>query len=117
MNTKKMKTPNIIKNNMNVVVFITFILFSTLIPAMCNAGTPTDTIPLRINPSEWVLDTSVNSKGNQTCQYYFIVNGELIPTNKTTIKYFDLAKKHHTKCQLYAIVDRRIKRIKRIIKL
>lgn len=92
-------------------VIISFVLFMLSFNVF---AADADTIKVdNMKLSKTITDNTVNSKGKQIIKYYFIYNGEIIPTNKTTIDRFNLCAKHKVKCNLRAIKKNGV--IKRII--
>lgn len=62
-----------------------------------------------------IEDESVSAKGNTTKKYYFLVDGELLTTNKATVQKYNLCTKHGATCKLYAVVTKSKNIIKKII--
>lgn len=93
-------------------VIISFVLF--MLSFNVFAADKADTIKVdNMKLTQTITDNTVNSKGKSVVKYYFIYNGEIIPTNKTTIDRFNLCAKHKVKCNLRAIKKNGV--IKRII--
>lgn len=91
-----------------IISFVLFILSFNVFAA------DADTIKVdNMKLTKTITDNTVNSKGKPVVKYYFIYNGEIIPTNKTTIDRFNLCVKHKVKCNLRAIKKNGV--IKRII--
>lgn len=94
-------------------VIISFVLFMLSFNVFA-ADKATDTIKVdNMKLAQTITDNTVNSKGKPVVKYYFIYNGEIIPTNKTTIDRFNLCAKYKVKCNLRAIKKNGV--IKRII--
>lgn len=92
-------------------VIISFVLFMLSFNVF---AADADTIKVdNMKLTETITDNTVNSKGKPVVKYYFIYNGEIVPTNKTTINRFNLCAKHKVKCNLRAIKKNGV--IKRII--
>lgn len=93
-------------------VIISFVLF--MLSFNVFAADKADTIKVdNMKLTKTITDNTVNSKGKPVVKYYFIYNGEIIPTNKTTIDRYNLCAKHKVKCNLRAIKKNGV--IKRII--
>lgn len=76
---------------------------------------PVDTLVFNKKITKVIEDESVSAKGNVTKKYYFLVDGELLTTNKATVQKYNLCAKHGATCKLYAIVTKSKKIIKKII--
>lgn len=65
--------------------------------------------------ARFIEEPAVSAKGKQYFKYYAIYNGELVKTNKGVIEAVKLCDKYKAKCALAAIVNRKTKKIVRII--
>ena len=104
-----------IKNNIGFIVYSILWVMLLLIPSMCLAAEPVDTLEFSCSRYEIVEDVTTNSKGAEVKKYYILADGYLIPTSKTTYEKIKLCKKYNAKCPLYAIISKKTKQIKRII--
>lgn len=91
---------------------ILFIIVVTLVSVVATAAEKADTIPVLNNKITKVVEhQTTNSKGNPATKYYFVYDGELINTNKTTVEKYNLAKQYGAKTTLALIRKGKSKRI------
>lgn len=55
--------------------------------------------------TKWIADTTTTSRGNVSIKYYVLYKGELVNTNKTTMKNVKLCKKYGAKSALIMITS------------
>lgn len=94
-----------------IILLFMFALISITIFGNTNA----DTIKIDDSKIEKIIEhETVNTKGNPTTKYYFIYNRELIPTSKSTVDKYNLAKKYNAKVNLVLIIRNRSRFVKAI---
>lgn len=94
-------------------LIILMLMFMTTITSF--SATKSDTIKVDNTKIENVIEhKTTNTKGNPVVKYYFIYNRELIPTSKTVVDKYKLAKAYKADCALAMIINRNNKH-KRIV--
>ena len=91
--------------------FILFMLSFTLSAA---AATQRDTVGIVDNIKQTIIDEQMVN-GKRVIRYYVVYNGLLVPSNRGTIRAITLCRKYNAKCALAAVVNKKTKRILRII--
>ena len=91
--------------------FILFMLSFTLTAA---AATQRDTVGIVDNIKQTIIDEQMVN-GKRVIRYYVVYNGLLVPSNRGTIRAITLCRKYNAKCALAAVVNKKTKRILRII--
>lgn len=84
-----------------------FTILFAFVTTFTFAETKSDTIVIdQEYITSWIADSTLNTKGKSTIKYYCIYKGELIATNKTTLKNVSLCKKYKAKCALVLITSK-----------
>lgn len=107
-----------IQNNMEYVVLIVFILWGLImIPAVCKAAEPVDTVAFNNAKIEKIIsDKYVTAKGKSTIKYYILTTDKvLVPISKTVYEKIQLCGQYGAYCALDAVVSKKTRKIKRII--
>lgn len=92
-------------------IVILFMLVFTLTAA---AATQRDTVGITDNIKQLITDEQTIN-GKHVVRYYVVYNGMLVPSNRATVRAITLCRKYNAKCALAAVIDKKTKRILRII--
>lgn len=92
-------------------LFVLFMLAFTLSAA---AATQRDTVGITDNITKTIVDEQLVN-GKRVTRYYVIAGGRLIPSNRETVRTIKLCRKYNAKCALAAVVNKKTKRVLRII--
>lgn len=92
-------------------LFVLFMLSFTLTAA---AATQRDTVGITDNITKTIVDEQLVN-GKHVTRYYVIAGGRLIPSNRETVRTIELCRKYNAKCALAAVVNKKTKRVLRII--
>lgn len=92
-------------------IVILFMLAFTLSAA---AVTQRDTVGINDNIKQLITDEQTIN-GKRVVRYYVVYNGMLVPSNRATVRAITLCRKYNAKCALAAVIDKKTKRILRII--
>lgn len=93
---------------MKKIIFIVMLFMSTT----AFAATKADTVMVDNSKiTNVVRHNGTTSTGKPSIKYYFVYDGELIPTNNTTVGKYELAKQYKAKCPLAMVIRGRNKRI------
>lgn len=79
-----------------------------------SAAEPRDTIGIVDNIKQLITDEQTVN-GKRIVRYYVVYNGMLVPSNRATVRAITLCRKYNAKCALAAVVNKKTKRILRII--
>lgn len=92
-------------------LFVLFMLSFTLTAA---AATQRDTVGIVDNIKQLITDEQTVN-GKHIVRYYVVYNGMLVPSNRATVRAITLCRKYNAKCALAAVIDKKTKRVLRII--
>lgn len=79
-----------------------------------SAAEPRDTIGIVDNIKQLITDEQTVN-GKRIVRYYVVYNGMLVPSNRATVRAITLCRKYNAKCALAAVVNKKTKRVLRII--
>lgn len=79
-----------------------------------SAAEPRDTIGIVDNIKQLITDEQTVN-GKRIVRYYVVYNGMLVPSNRATVRAITLCRKYNAKCALAAVIDKKTKRVLRII--
>lgn len=92
-------------------LFVLFMLSFTLTAA---AATQRDTVGVTDNITKTIVDEQLVN-GKHVTRYYVVAGGTLVPSNRETVRAIELCRKYNAKCALAAVVNKKTKRVLRII--
>lgn len=91
-----------------------FMLFMLAFTLSASAAEPRDTIGIVDNIKQLITDEQTVN-GKRIVRYYVVYNGMLVPSNRATVRAITLCRKYNAKCALAAVVNKKTKRVLRII--
>lgn len=84
--------------------------------ASAKSNALSDTVAVNNAKIERIVENkTTNSKGKAVVKYYFVYDHQLIPTTKSVVEVYKLAKQYGAECALAMVINRETKR-KRIIR-
>ena len=91
-----------------------FMLLMLTFTLSASAAEPRDTIGIVDNIKQLITDEQTVN-GKRIVRYYVVYNGMLVPSNRATVRAITLCRKYNAKCALAAVIDKKTKRVLRII--
>lgn len=83
-----------------------FIFLTLFAATLCSFASVADTTAIdQSSITRWIVDSTKTSKGKLSVKYYCIYKGQLVLTNKTTMKSVAICKKYGAKCALILITS------------
>lgn len=85
-------------------IILTAFVISICLTTFAASKQPCDTIAIDCKQIEKVIaEDGTTAKGKAKTDYYFVMDGKLYKTNKTTAKSYELAQKHGANVDLFVI--------------